>query len=147
MLVEAIMRREVVTVERDHTALRVARLMKEHRTGVAIVVDERRRPIGVITDRDLSTRIVADGRDSDTPVDVFMTHPVHAISQDALVFDCLRAMAKHRVHRMPVIDAEARIVGIVNVADSLLLLTTELANIAEVVGRRGDGRSIDSQLG
>jgi len=147
MLVEAIMRREVVTVERDHTALRVARLMKEGQTGVAIVVDERRRPIGVITDRDLTTRILAEGRDHDTPVDVFMTHPVHAIAEDALVFDCLRAMAKHRVHRMPVIDAEARLVGIVNIADSLLLLTTELANIAEVVGRRRDGGASDSQLG
>lgn len=136
MLVEAIMRKDVVTVERDHTALRVARLMKENRTGVAVVVDERRRPIGILTDRDLATRILADGRDPDAPVDGFMTHPVHAIGKDALVFDCLRAMAKHRIHRMPVIDADARIVGIVNVADSLLLLTTELANIAEVMGRR-----------
>lgn len=147
MLVEAIMRRDVVTVERDHTALRVARLMKENRTGVAVVVDEKRRPIGVITDRDLATRIVADERANDTPVDVFMSHPVHAIAEDALVFDCLRAMAKHRVHRMPVIDAEARIVGIVNVADSLLLLTTELANITEVMGRRRDARRGESQTG
>lgn len=138
MLVEAIMRRDVVAVERDHTVLKVARLMKEKRTGLAVVVDERHRPIGVLTDRDLATRIVADGRDSDTPVDVVMSHPVHAVGEDALVFDCLRSMANHRVHRMPVVDSEKRLVGYVNVADSLFLLTTELANITEVMGRRRD---------
>jgi CBS domain-containing protein len=137
MLVEAIMHREVAVVERDHTALRVARIMKEKRSGVAVVVDERKRPIGIITDRDLVTRLLSDSLDPEKVcVDQIMSTPVHAVDGDALVFDCLRAMAKHKVHRMPVIDQEARIVGIVHVADALMLLTTELANISEVVGRR-----------
>lgn len=137
MLVEAIMHREVVVVERDHTALRVARLMKEKRAGVAIVVDDHKRPIGVITDRDLVTRVIAEGSDAEKVcADQIMSTPVHAVDGDALVFDVLRAMAKHKVHRMPVIDSDAKVVGVVHVADALMLLTTELANISEVVGRR-----------
>ena len=137
MLVEAIMHKELVLVERDHTALKVARLMKEKRAGVAVVVDDAKRPIGIITDRDLVTRVMAVAGDPEQVcADQVMSSPVHAVDGDALIFDVLRAMAKHKVHRMPVINADARTVGIVHVADALMLLTTELANISEVVGRR-----------
>jgi signal-transduction protein with cAMP-binding, CBS, and nucleotidyltransferase domain len=142
MLVDAITQRDVVTVERDHTVLRVARLMKERNAGVAVVVDDKRRPIGVVTDRDVTIRIVAEGRSPETPVDEIMSHPVYAVSENSLVFDTLRAMARHHVHRLPVIDTEKRIVGVVNISDALMLLTAEQANVAEVLGgRREGGRS------
>lgn len=140
MLVEAITQRDAVTVERDHTVLRVARLMKERNVGAVIVVDEKRRPIGVVTDRDIAIRVVAGGKDPETPVDEVMSHPVYAVSENALVFDTLRAMAKHHVHRVPVIDASNRLVGIVNISDAMMLLTTEQANVAEVLRSRGDDR-------
>ncbi len=133
MLVEAIMRTDFATVERDHTALRVARLMKERNLGAVIVVDEKRRPIGVLTDRDLVVRVFAESLAPDTPVDEIMTHPVHAVSRDALVFDALREMARRHVRRLPVIDAETKaIIGLANADEALLILTTEMANIAEV---------------
>ncbi len=137
MLVESLMNKDVAVVERDHTALRVARTMREGNRGVAVVVDEKRRPIGIVTDRDVVLRVLAAGKDPETTcVDEFMSTPVHAVDGDALVFDVLRAMAKHRVHRMPVIDGDARLVGVVHVADALMVLTTELANISEVLGRQ-----------
>lgn len=139
MLVDAITNRDVVTVERDHTVLRVARLMKERNVGCVVVVDEKRRPIGMLTDRDITVRIVAGERDASTPVDEVMSHPVFAVSENSLVFDTLRSMAKHHVHRVPVIDDEKRLVGLVNISDAMLLLTTEQANVAEVLGGRTDG--------
>ena len=141
MLVEAIMQTGSATVDRDHTALRVARLMKEKNVGSIVVVDEKHRPVGFVTDRDIAIKLVAEGRSSETPVDEIMSHPVYAVSRDALIFDTLREMARRHVHRMPVIDAETKaLVGVVSAEDALLLLTSELANIAEVMGNTGSRR-------
>ena len=139
MLVDAIVQRDVATVGRDHTVLRVARLMKEGNVGAVVVVDDKHRPIGIVTDRDITLRVVAGGLDVETPVDMVMTHPVYAVSENSLVFDTLRAMAKHHVHRVPVISADSRLIGIVNISDAMMLLTTEQANVAEVLGGRTDG--------
>ena len=141
MLVEAIMQTNPATVDRDHTALRVARLLKERGVGSVIVVDEKGRPVGVVTDRDLAVKLLPEGLSADTPVDVIMSHPVFAVSRDTLVFDALREMARRHVHRMPVIDgASKELVGIVTAEDALMLLTTELANIAEVMSHSRPSR-------
>lgn len=141
MLVEAITQRDVATVERDHTVLRAARVMKEQNVGAVVVVDEKHRPIGILTDRDIAVRIVAADESAERPVDLVMSHPVFAVSENALVFDTLRLMAKHHIHRVPVVDADKRLVGIVNISDAMLLLTTEQANVAEVLGGRREGQA------
>lgn len=134
MLVDAIMQAGNATVDRDHTALRAARLMKEKNVGSVVVVDEKGRPVGIVTDRDVALKVVAEGKSPETPVDEIMSHPVFAVSRDALVFDTLREMARRHVHRMPVIDDETKqLVGVVTAETALMLLTTELANIAEVM--------------
>jgi len=134
MLVEAIMQTAFATVDRDHTVLRAARLMREKDVGSVVVVDEKSRPVGLLTDRDLAVKVLGEGKSPETPVDEVMSHPVFAVSRDALVFDTLREMARRHVHRMPVIDAETKqIVGIVTAEAALMLLTTELVNIADVM--------------
>ena len=134
MLVEAIMQNAPATVDRDHTVLRAARLMREKDVGSVVVIDEKGRPVGMLTDRDLAVKVLGEGKSLETPVDEVMSHPVFAVSRDALVFDTLREMARRHVHRMPVIDAETkRLVGMVTAEDALMILTTELANIADVM--------------
>jgi len=141
MLVEAIMQTGVATVDRDHTALRAARLMREKNVGSVVVVDEKGRPVGMVTDRDLAVKVMAEGKSPETPVDEIMSHPVFAVSQDALVFDILREMARRHVHRMPVIDAKSKeLIGVVTAEDALMLLTTELANISEVMSHARPSR-------
>ena len=136
MLVDAIMNTEVVTVTRDHTVLRAARLMREQNVGSVIVVDEHKRPIGLLTDRDIAIKLVAEERAADTPIDEIMSTPVYAIPESTLIFDMLREMSRRKVHRVPVIDEHKRLIGIVSVDDALLLLTTELVNVADVMGHR-----------
>ena len=141
MLVEAIMQTAPATVERDHTVLRAARLMREKGLGSVVVVDEQGRPVGMLTDRDLAVKVLGEGKSPETPVDEVMSHPVFAVSRDALVFDTLREMARRHVHRMPVIDSETKeLIGVVTAENALMLLTTELVNIAEVMsGARRSG--------
>ena len=136
MLVDAIMNTDVVTVTRDHTVLRAARLMREQNVGSVIVVDDHGRPIGLLTDRDITIKVVAEGGSPETPIDEVMSTPVYAIPESTLIFDMLREMSRRKVHRVPVIDEHKRLIGIVSVDDALLLLTTEMANIADVMGHR-----------
>ena len=136
MLVDAIMNSTVVTCTRDHTVLRAARIMREENVGSVVVVDDDSRPIGVLTDRDITVTLVAEGRSPETPVDEVMSHPVFAVSQDTLIFDLLREMSRRKIHRVPVLDSERKVVGVVSVDDALMLLTTELVNVADVMGHR-----------
>ena len=136
MLVDAIMNTEVVTVTRDHTVLRAARLMREQNVGSVIVLDDHSRPIGLLTDRDITVKLVAGERGPDTPIDEIMSTPVYAVPETTLIFDLLREMSRRKVHRVPVIDEHKRLIGIVSVDDALLLLTTELVNVADVMGHR-----------
>ena len=136
MLVDAIMNSEVITVTRDHTVLRAARLMREHNVGSIIVVDDLNRPIGLLTDRDITIKLVAEGGNVETPIDEVMSTPVYAVAESTLIFDLLREMSRRKVHRVPVIDEQKRLIGIVSVDDALLLLTTELVNVADVMGHR-----------
>ncbi|HEU4396180.1 MAG TPA: CBS domain-containing protein [Planctomycetota bacterium] len=136
MLVGAIMSRKPVTVGRDHTVLHVARVMREKEVGAVIVVDGRGRPIGICTDRDVTMRaFLQGGNPAAIPVDRIMTKPVVAVAEDTLIFDLLRLMARKGIRRAPVVDAQdQKVVGLVSVDDIILLLTTELANVAEVLG-------------
>ncbi len=136
MLVDAIMNVNVATVSPDHTVLRAARLMRDRSVGSVVVIDEKRRPVGLLTDRDITTKLVADGGNFEIPVDQVMSRPVFAVSQSSLIFDVLREMSSRQVHRVPVVNAETRLVGIVSIDDALLILCTELNNIADVVGGR-----------
>jgi CBS domain-containing protein len=137
MLVGAIMSREPVTVERDHTVLHVARMMREKNIGAVVVVDGKRRPIGICTDRDVATRaFLSPGKNAGAiPVDRIMTRPVVTVDQDTLLFDLLRLMAQKSIRRVPVVDPKTQVVqGLVSTDDIILLLTTELSNLAEILG-------------
>jgi CBS domain-containing protein len=137
MLVGAIMSRKPITVDRDHTVLHVARVMKEQNVGAVVVVDERKRPIGICTDRDVTLKVFAKqgGNPGATPVDRIMTRPVFTVDEDVLLFDLLRLMAKKRIRRVPVVDSKTKaMIGMAAMDDIILLLTTELTNVAEVLG-------------
>ena len=136
MLVGAIMSREPVTVERDHTVLHVARLMKSQNVGAVVVVDEQRHAVGICTDRDLAVRAFAGKHRNpgSLPVDRVMSRPVITADEDTLLFDLLRGMAAKRIRRVPVVDRASAVIGLVSMDDVILLLTTELSNVAEVLG-------------
>lgn len=99
----------------------VARLMVEHDCGQIPVVDGDGRPVGVVTDRDIAVRIVAEGRDAAaaTAGDA-MTSPCHAVGSDTTLQDCIALMEARKVRRVPVVDGDGRLAGIVSIADVAL---------------------------
>lgn len=122
--------RTVVTAGPDDSLASVARKMKEHNVG-CVVVTEWGRPFGIITDRDLGLALGAEGLSRQTPAREVMTSHVLAIPEDTGIFTATKYIRECGVRRLPVVDREDRVVGIVSLDDLLMCLATELSNLAE----------------
>ena len=95
----------------------VARIMKDQDTGVVPVVDGK-RIIGLITDRDIVVRGLAEGKDlQSVSLNEIMTKGVHTVREDASVNDVLTAMGKAEIRRVPVVNSNDELVGIVSLGD------------------------------
>ena len=104
----------------DTSVREAARLMKEQDVGVLPVVDRdgSNRLIGIVTDRDIAIRHVAEGHDSSScPVREAMTSNVRTAREDDDVDDVMDLMGKEQVRRIPVVDDRGGLVGIVAQAD------------------------------
>lgn len=109
-----------VTCSAGASVLDAAQLMTRRRVGSVIVVAEDGAAAGIMTDRDLRTRVVAPGLPSSTPVGRVMSSPVIAIGPDALAFDALLEMMRRDIHHLAV-TAAGRLVGVVSSHDVVLL--------------------------
>ena len=114
---------------------RAANLMKTRNVGPVPVVDEPagRRLVGIVTDRDLALKVVAEGRDAKkTRVEDVMTRGVVTCRADDDVQKALDVMSEHQLRRVPVLDRENRLVGMIAQADvATSMMTAE--NVAGVV--------------
>ncbi len=107
---------------RQDTPLRqVAQMMSDNDCGMIPVVDQQDVPVGVITDRDIAVRAVAGGKDTTraTAAD-YMTTPVRTVGQDSTLADCVAAMEAGQVRRVPVVNADGKLCGVVAQADIAL---------------------------
>ena len=106
-----------VCVTEKETVRDVARIMAREDTGVVPVCDGK-QVIGMITDRDIVVRLVAQGRDpANTRVNEAMTRNVRTIKDDSTVTDALQMMSNAHVKRVAVINDRSELVGIVSIGD------------------------------
>jgi CBS domain-containing protein len=115
--VKDVMTSNPATVQADAPVIEAAKIMRDEDTGIAPVV-ENDRLVGTITDRDIAVRVVAEGRDpqSTTVREVASTNLVTVDPQQDLS-EALRLMAQHQVRRLPVVEEDGRLVGVVSQAD------------------------------
>lgn len=110
----------------------VARMMLDNDCGQIPVVDESQRPVGVVTDRDIVIRVVAEGRNSNEAAAAdAMSMPVRTVTTETSLADCVCLMEADQIRRVPVVDANGRLAGIVSIAD--LALAGKQEATAEVV--------------
>lgn len=96
----------------------VARLMVDGDFGEIPVIDSADHPIGVVTDRDIVRRIVAQGKNPiGYTAETCMTQPVVTVRSDARLEDVVSIMEQHQIRRVPVVDEEGRCTGIISQAD------------------------------
>ena len=134
--IQEIMTSNPSTIEPNQSVVEAARIMKQEDAGV-VPVTENGRLTGMVTDRDIAIRVVAEGKDpqSTTVGEVASTNLVTLDPQQDLD-EALRLMAQHQVRRLPVVEEDGRLVGVVAQAD--IARTGDDAKTGQVVQEISD---------
>jgi len=138
-----IMTRDVRTATREMTLRDVAVMMRDGDMGSVPVV-EGGRLVGIVTDRDIVVRCVADGRDTSTPVSEAMTTEIFSVKPDDFAFEAVRLMGDKQVRRVAVVSEDGQLAGIISMADVALETEDEL-EIAETLEEISSGSAFWSK--
>jgi CBS domain-containing protein len=118
-----------VVAELGETAATAARRMRDFRVGCVVVVREA-RPVGILTDRDLAIRVVAEGRDPETThVADIVTYEAATVPRDAGIETAVRVMGDRGVRRLPIITEDGKVTGIVTADDLTVMLSSMLGEL------------------
>ena len=133
MNISSLVRGAAETLGASATCVEAARLMRDARVG-CVVVAEDRRPVGVVTDRDIAARVIAEGRDPERVrlAEVMSPRPVF-LAQTAELGWALQLMRDLAVRRVPVVDERHELVGVVSLDDVIVALAGELGAVAETI--------------
>ena len=129
-------RSAVVTALPTDSIRYVAGLMRDQSVGAVVVVDgaqEKKKVVGIVTDRDVAMRVAAGNVSTEAPVREIMTAKVITIWEDQGLFNATQYFLGHKIRRLPVIDRSNHLVGLVTFDDVLALLARELLNVAQAV--------------
>ncbi len=133
--VSDVMTRNPVTVEKDSTVQDAAALMRDHDTG-AVIVLENGSVTGIITDRDITVRCVAEGADFSSPVTSFFSaDDITTFSPETSLEQAVQMMRGKAIRRLPVVQGD-RAVGIISIGDLAIERdsTSALADISAAAG-------------
>ena len=129
--------REPVAVATTATVRDAAKVMSEHRVSSLLVMDDERLA-GIVTDRDLRTRVLAAGVDPRAVVTEVMTSDPVTGAVDALAFEVLLEMVARHIHHLPIVDGAGRPVGVVTTTDLLRLEQANPVYLAGDIARQPD---------
>ena len=124
-------RKMPVTVPPERSLVEVAKLMDEAAVGAIVIVDDE-KPIGIVTDRDLTVRALARRLPSDSRVDAVMSTGVVTLGATADLRDAIRIFSEHAFRRLPLVE-EGRMVGMLAVDDLLMDVVSDLANLVRPI--------------
>lgn len=134
MSVERIYVREVDTADEDESAQVAAQRMHARNVGSLVVVNRACEPVGIITDRDLTVRVVADGLDAAlTRISEVMTRRPKTILEETPIEEALRVMRAGSFRRLPVVCSSGKVVGVITLDDILELLGREFRDVHELL--------------
>ena len=141
MTVETICQRNVDTADALERVQSAAQRMDSRNVGTLIVLDGVRRPIGILTDRDIALRVVGRGRDPfATAVGDVMTAELETVLESVSVEEALKSMRARGVRRLPVTRASGELVGVVTLDDILAHLAQEFAVVGRLLEASQPGR-------
>jgi CBS domain-containing protein len=145
MIVLEACNREVFTLEQEENLIEAAKLMRQHHIGDVVVVkmkDNRRIPVGIITDRDIVIEVVATDLDPNViTVGDIMPQNLLVVKEDTDIYQAIQLMANKGVRRLPVINNKAELVGILSLDDLLGLTANFIGNFAKLVTKEKKNES------
>jgi len=120
--VRKVSKKTVITVGPNDGVLEAARLMREKDVGSVVVV-RGGKPVGILTDRDITVRVVADGRDGGaTRVEDVMTGGVITATEDIRAAELVKLIDDYGIRRIPIVDADGMLTGIITLDDILRIV-------------------------
>jgi CBS domain-containing protein len=115
--IRELMTSDPCSIDSDKSVAHAAKMMRDEDVGLAPIV-EGKKLVGTVTDRDIAIRVVAEGKDPDsTMVKEIASTDLVTIDPQQDLEEALRLMAKHQVRRLPVVEEDGRLVGVVAQAD------------------------------
>ena len=139
--------REVVVVGEDDSVTKAAGIMREYHVGDVVIVQTKygkQVPVGILTDRDITLEIVAGGADPENiRVGDAMTFELTTVADDDDLMHVIEVMRSKGIRRVPVVDADEALIGIVTVDDIVDLLSEIMVDLAHLVDnqRRREAKS------
>ena len=125
MPVETLACGDVVTVSTDAEIQEIATMMHEESVG-SVVITDGSEPVGIVTDRDLAIQVIANGESPDgTTAGEIMSDAVQTIDSDEGFYRATELMSEHGIRRLPVVDSNYELTGILTVDDLNELLAGE----------------------
>jgi len=126
-----IMRKNVITVNEKENIVSISKLMKKNTVG-SIVVTEGKKATGIITERDIVYKVNAEGKEtSRVMAKEIMSSPIIVITPEATLEEAAKAMKKHSIKRLPVINKNKELVGIVSERDIMEIFPAVIDLIEE----------------
>ena len=123
-------RTEVVTIPLGASIAESAKLMKQKNVGSVVIIDDS-KPVGILTDRDIAVRVVAEGKDPEsTKVSEVMTENLETLNENLGLFQALERMEEVGVRRFPIVNDRGELVGIITLDDVLYILGKEMSDVA-----------------
>ena len=147
--VRDIMNNDVVTVSAIATAQEAAQLMRENEIGSVVIIeqDNPQRPIGILTERDMNNRVVAENKlPSDIICKNIMSTPLKSISPDILLVDTMHRMATEHIKRL-VVMKEQKMVGIITQSDILEIAPFMIEILQDLARIAKENQSVEYSAG
>jgi len=139
MTVGKICNRDVVFIHQEASVPEVARLMREYHVGDIVVVSEKtgkRVPVGIVTDRDIVLEVIAEGVNvNDVSVRDIMSDKLVTAREGDSVLDTVKMMRAKGIRRLPVINDDNELSGILSVDDLIELLSEQTSDLAKLIAR------------
>ncbi len=142
MSIKHICERDVVTTTKDVSIYEVAKLMKKHNVGNVVVIDNQvitNKPIGILTDRDIAMKIVAEDVDArQISAGDIMADNLLLLHANQSINEAIDMMCAKGVRRAPISDDTHKVIGIASIDDLFILLAEEMGSLSKLIRKQVD---------
>jgi CBS domain-containing protein len=135
-----VMTTEIYSVKPDDFVFEAIRLMGDKQVRRVPIINDAGTLVGIVTDRDIVVRAIAEGKSADTQIGDVMTSEIFSVKEDDFVFEAIRLMGDKQVRRVPIINERSELVGIIAMAD-VALETEDEREIAETLEEISSGKA------
>ncbi len=136
-VIESISQSHVLSVRTEASSYDAACAMTKARCGSVLIVDAAGAMLGILTERDLMTKLIAQRRNPETtPVVDIMTHNPHFVAPETSVSDAVLIMKRHNFRHLPIISSNSKILGVFSLRDAMPREVDAAEHMAELIDQQ-----------